>query len=49
VALDDGRSPVIRAWRIRPELVSRTDVSEYEEAAATVTPQLRFVDDLRRA
>jgi hypothetical protein len=47
--MDDGRSPVIRAWSIRPELASRTDVSEYEEAAATVTRQLRFVDDLRPA
>jgi hypothetical protein len=49
VAVDDGRSTVIRAWRIRPDLASRTDVTEYEEAAATVTPQLRFVEALRRA
>jgi hypothetical protein len=47
--VDDGRSPVVRAWRIRPEISSALGVSEYEEAVATVTRQLRFVDDLRRA
>jgi hypothetical protein len=49
VAVDDGRSPVIRAWRIRPQLSNALGVSEYEEAVATVTRQLRFVRALRRA
>jgi hypothetical protein len=49
VAVDDGRSTVVRAWRIRPELSGAPGVSEYEEAIATVTRQLRFVDDLRPA
>jgi hypothetical protein len=48
VALDDGRSSVLRSFRIvRPEVDSRAGVSEYREATATVTPRLRHVRGLR--
>jgi Predicted membrane protein (DUF2207) len=49
VAVDDGRSPVIRALRIRTGPASADGVIEGEEATATVTPRLRFVRDLREA
>ena len=48
VALDDGRSSVLRSFRVvRPEVYSRAGVSEYREATATVTPRLRHVRGLR--
>jgi hypothetical protein len=49
VAVDDGVSAVIRAWRIRPELASDLMVDEGDIAAATVTRQLRFVEGIGRA
>ena len=42
VALDDGLSPSIRAWRIRPQVV-RGGLIEGRMARATVTPYLRCV------
>jgi hypothetical protein len=48
VALDDGRSPVIRALRVvRPEVYTRSTLTEYKEATATVTGHLRHVQALR--
>jgi Predicted membrane protein (DUF2207) len=50
VALDDGRSPVIQAFRIvRPEVYSGASLSEYEEATATVSGRLRHVRALGSA
>jgi hypothetical protein len=49
VAVDDGRSPTIRAFRVvRPEVQARSGLSEYVEAIATVTARLRHVRALRQ-
>jgi hypothetical protein len=46
VALDDGRSATIRAWRYRPQ-VARGGLIEGRMARATVTPHLRCVRSLQ--
>ena len=48
VAVDDGRSAKIRAWRVRPEIYRFAGVQEDAEVTATVTRHLRFVRELRR-
>ena len=41
VAVDDGRSATIRAWRIKPELYS--PLRQYEVVTGTLTRNLRYV------
>jgi hypothetical protein len=41
IAVDDGRSPTIRAWRIRPELLA--GLSQYDVVTVVVTPRLGYV------
>jgi Predicted membrane protein (DUF2207) len=41
VAVDDGRSATIRAWRVRPELYSL--LRQYEVVTGTLTRNLRYV------
>jgi Predicted membrane protein (DUF2207) len=40
-AVDDGSSPKIRAWRVKPELYST--LQQGEVVTATITPYLRYV------
>lgn len=41
VAVDDGRSATIRAWRVKPELYS--PLRQYEVVTVTMTRSLRYV------
>jgi hypothetical protein len=41
VAVDDGRSSTIRAWRVRPELFA--GLSPYDVVTVSVTPRLGYV------
>jgi Predicted membrane protein (DUF2207) len=41
VAVDDGRSATIRAWRVKPELYS--PLRQYEVVTGTLTRNLRYV------
>ena len=47
VAVDDGASATIRAWRIKPELYS--PLHQYEVVTATITRNLRYVRSIRPA
>ena len=46
-AVDEGTSPTIRAWRIKPELYS--SLQQYEIVTGTLTRQLRYVRSIRPA
>ena len=46
-AVDDGSSPTIRAWRIKPELYS--PLRQYEIVTGTLTRNLRYVRSIRPA
>jgi hypothetical protein len=41
VAVDDGSSAKIRAWRVRPDVYA--PLTQYEEVTALLTPRLRYV------
>ena len=47
VAVDDGRSPTIRAWRLRPQVWASAALAEYRPATGMVTPNLGFVESIR--
>jgi hypothetical protein len=47
VAVDDGASATIRAWRIKPELY--TPLRQYEVVTGTITRNLRYVRSIRPA
>ena len=47
VAVDDGASSAIRAWRVRPELYER--LAQDEVVTTTVTRSLRYVRSIRTA
>jgi hypothetical protein len=47
VAVDDGASATIRAWRVKPELYS--PLRQYEVVTATITRNLRYVRSIRPA
>ncbi|MGH2723261.1 MAG: DUF2207 family protein [Actinomycetota bacterium] len=49
LALDDGSSAVIRAWRLRPQVYRTPGVAEYRPATASVTPNLGYVRWVRPA
>jgi hypothetical protein len=46
VAVDDGATRTIRAWRVGSQLYAR--LTQYEEVTAAVTPHLRHVRSIRR-
>ena len=45
VAVDDGASATIRAWRVKPELYS--SLQQYEVVTGTLTRNLRYVRSIR--
>ena len=45
VAVDDGASPTIRAWLVKPELY--TPLKQDQVVVATLTPRLRYVRSIR--
>ena len=47
VAVDDGASTTIRAWRVKPELYS--SLRQYEIVTGTITRNLRYVRSIRPA
>jgi hypothetical protein len=47
VAVDDGASARIRAWRVKPELYS--PLRQYEVVTGTITRNLRYVRSIRPA
>ena len=47
VAVDDGASATIRAWRVKPELYS--PLRQYEVVTGTITRNLRYVRSIRPA
>lgn len=47
LAVDDGTSDHVRAWRVRPAVYDK--LTEYETVTVTVTPLLGYVKDVRRA
>jgi Predicted membrane protein (DUF2207) len=46
-AVDDGASPTIRAWRVKPELYS--SLQQYQVVTGTLTRNLRYVRAIRPA
>jgi hypothetical protein len=46
-AIDDGASPTIRAWRVKPEVYS--SLRQYQIVTATLTRNLRYVRSIRPA
>jgi hypothetical protein len=47
VAVDDGTSPTIRAWLVKPELYS--PLEQGQVVVASLTPRLRYVRSIRLA
>jgi hypothetical protein len=45
VAVDDGASPTIRAWLVKPELYA--PLRQDQVVTATLTPHLRYVRSIR--
>jgi Predicted membrane protein (DUF2207) len=45
VAVDEGSSPTIRAWRVKPELYS--SLHQYQVVTGTLTRNLRYVRSIR--
>ena len=46
-AVDEGTSPTIRAWRVKPELYS--SLQQYQIVTGTLTRHLRYVRSIRPA